>query len=211
MKKKREGWPRWAKILRNLLLAALLGFMIWDLWDQPTLSYTEDLRRRERMILFPEPAAEVEFNISGGMKYRVELADDMAVTSYPARGKFFTNANASVWRLKEGPHLLCVPLPVDLRDEAGQPMSYAAYVAVHPPEDAAAAVLTLHMEEGDYVIEGIREGEVFLFYARLEPDEDGRVSMGSFWFWLEKLAYELEFFDKDENSICQVSGQGKYA
>lgn len=205
MKKKRAPWPRWANILRNLLLAALLGVMIWDLWDQPTFSYMEDLRRRERKILFPEAENVVEFNISGGMKYRVEVTDDVAVTSYPARGRFFTNANASVRRLEEGPNLLCASMPVELRDEFGQPLGYAAYVAVHPPEDAAAAVLTLHVDEGDYVVEGIREGEVFLFYASPEPDEEGRVWMGSSWFWPEKLAYELVFFDEDGNSIFQVS------
>ena len=206
MKEKHKPWPRWAKVLRNLLLAALLGFMIWDLWDQPTFFYMTDLRRRERMMLFPEPEAVVEFNISGGMKYRVELSDDVAVTSYPTRGRFFTNANASVRRLEEGPCLLCASRPVDLRDEFGQPLSCAAYVAAHPPKDAAAAVLTLHMDEGDYVVEGVREGDVFLFYARPEPDEEGRVWMDSSWFWLESLVYELEFFDEDGSSICQISG-----
>ena len=206
MKKKRAPWPRWAKILRNLLLAALLGFMIWDLWDQPTFSYMTDLRRRERKMLFPEPESVVEFNISGGMKYRVELADDVAVTSYPARGKFFTNANASVRRLEEGPCLLYISRPVELQDEWGQPLSYTAYVAVHPPENAASAVLMQHMDEGDYVVEGIREGEVFLFYARPEPDEEGRIWMDIPGFWLENRVYELEFFDEDGNSICQISG-----
>ena len=205
MKKKRAPWPRWAKTLRNLLLAVLLGFMMWDLWDQPGFSYMEDLRRRERQMLFPEPEAVMEFSISGGMKYRIELTDDMAVTSYPVRGKFFTNANASTQPLKEGPYLLSVSRLVEWRDEVGQPMSYAAYVAVHPPEDAAAAVLTLHIDGGDYAVEGIREGASFVFYARPEPDENGIV-MGGNWHLLSKFTYELEFFDQDGGSISLISG-----
>ena len=206
MKKKRAPWPRWAKVLRNLLLTVLLGFMMWDLWDQPGFSYMEDLRRRERQMLFPEPEAVLEFSIFGGMKYRIELADDMAVTSYPVRGRFFTNANASTQPLKEGACLLSVSRPVELRDGAGQPMSCAAYAAVHPPEGAAAAELTLHIDGGDYAVEGVREGEAFLFYARPEPDERGLVSMGGSWFLLGDAAYELEFFDQDGGSISLISG-----
>ena len=156
MKKKRAPWPRWAKILRNLLLAALLGFMMWDLWDQPTFSYMEDLRRRERKMLFPEPEAVAEFNISGGMKYRVELTDDMAVTSYPAHGDFFTVANTSVLLLEEGPNLICISRFVELPDEAGQPMSYAAYAAAHPPKGAVSATLTLHNDGWDSERGGFR-------------------------------------------------------
>ena len=206
MRKRRAPWPRWAKVLRNLLLAVLLGFMMWDLWDQPTFSYMEDLRRRERQMLFPEPEAVVEFDISGGMKYRIELTDDMAVTSYPVRGRFFTNANASAQPLKEGTYLLSVSRPVEWRDETGQPMSCAAYVAVPPPEGAAAAELTLHIDGGNYVVEGIREGEAFLFCARPEPDEEGRVSLGGSWFLLGDSAYELEFFDQNGGSISLISG-----
>lgn len=206
MKKKRKSWPRWAKILRNLLLTVLLGVMIWDLWDQPSFSYAIALRRRERQMLLPEPEAAVEFKVSDHVKYRIELVDDIAITSNLYRGDFFAVANPSVRYLDEGPNLFIVPLTVDWRDEFGQPLSCAAYVAVHPPEDAAAAVLTLRVDDVSYVVEGIREGEFFLFYARPEPDENGHIAVNTPWFSLEELDYELEFFDEDGNGICQVSG-----
>ena len=59
MRKKRAPWPRWAKVLRNLLLAVLLGFMMWDLWGHPTFFYMTNLRRRERRALFPAGAETV--------------------------------------------------------------------------------------------------------------------------------------------------------
>lgn len=205
MKERRKPWPRWAKILRNLLLAALLGFMMWDLWDQPAFSYMADLRRRERKALFPEPEAIVEIDTARGRKYRIEQAGDMAVTSYPIRGAFFTVANASMHPLEEGPNLICVSVPVERPDEAGQPMTCTAYAAVRPPEDAAGAVLTLHIDGGDYVVAGIREGAFFLFYACPEPDENG-VVMGGNWHFLSEFTYELEFFNQDGSSISLISG-----
>ena len=206
MKKKRKSWPRWAKILRNLLLALLLGVMIWDLWDQPSFSCTMALRRRERQMLLPEPEAAVEFKVSEHVKYRIELADDIAITSHLYRGDFFAVANPSVRYLEEGPNLLIVPLAVERRDEFGQPLSHAAYAAVHPPENAAAAMLTLRADDASCAVEGIREGEFFLFYARPEPDENGHIAVNSSWLSPEELHYELEFLDGDGNSICRVSG-----
>ncbi|MDE7219395.1 MAG: hypothetical protein K2O45_07220 [Oscillospiraceae bacterium] len=200
MKEKRTPWPRWAKILRNLLLAVLLGFMMWDVWGHPTFFYMEDLRRRERRALFPEPEAVVELNTIGGVKYRIDVAEGMAVTSYPLRGDFFTNANASFHSLEEGPALLCVSRTAERPDEFGQPLTCAAYVAVHPPEDAAGAVLTLSNESAEHMVEGIREGDVFLFYDHEYATTGSALHMMGF------SSYELEFSDKDGNSICQVSG-----
>lgn len=207
MRKKRAPWPRWAKVLRNLLLAVLLGFMMWDLWGHPTFFYMTNLRRRERRALFPEAAETVvELDTAGGVKYRIEVTDGGAVTSYPVRGKFFVNANASFHRLEEGPDLLCLSRPVELPDEAGQPLTYAAYIAVQPPAGSADAVLTLHVDGGDYVAEGVWEDGILLFYARPEPDENGIVRMGGNWFSPNLFAYELEFFDQGGDSICVVSG-----
>ena len=211
MRKKRTPCPRWAKILRNLLLLALLGFLMWDTWDQPTFSYRADLRRTERECLIPEAVEVLEINTARGA-YRIELADDVAVTSYPTRGRFFASANVSVHPLQEGSGLLCVPLPVERVDEVGQPITFACYAAVRPPADAADAVLTLHMleddynEPGDYVFEGVQEGGAFLFYARPEPDEDGTVFMGSNWFLPGKFTYEVQFFDADGTKVGQISG-----
>ena len=35
MRKKRIPWPRWAKVIRNLLLVLFLGVFIWDLLGKP--------------------------------------------------------------------------------------------------------------------------------------------------------------------------------
>ena len=35
MRKKRIPWPRWAKVIRNLLLVLFLGVFIWDLLEKP--------------------------------------------------------------------------------------------------------------------------------------------------------------------------------
>ncbi len=206
MRNKHAPWPRWAKILRNLLLAALLGLMMWDLWDQPTFSYMADLRRSARQALFPEPDAVVELNTRIDGTYRIGVTDDMAITSYPLHGNFFTNANVSFHRLREGPDLLCVSTGVELPDEWGQPLTYAAYVAVRPPEDSVDAVLTLHIDGEDYVAEGVREENMFLFYARPEPGEDGTVFMGGSWFLLGQSAYEVQFFDANGTAVGQISG-----
>lgn len=207
MRKKRAPWPRWAKVLRNLLLVVLLGFMMWDLWDHPTFFYMTDLRRRERRALFPEAAETVvELDTAGGVKYRIEVTDGIAVTSYPRRGDFFTTANASFWKLKDGPDLICLSRPVELPDEFGQPLTYAVYAAVQPPAGSAGAVLTLHVDGGDYIAEGVWEDGLFLFYVRPEPDENGVVRMGGNWFSPGMFAYELKFFDQSGNSVCVVSG-----
>lgn len=207
MRKKRAPWPRWAKVLRNLLLVVLLGFMMWDLWDHPTFFYMTDLRRRERRALFPEAAETVvELDTAGGVKYRIEVTDGIAVTSYPRRGDFFTTANASFWKLKDGPDLICLSRPVELPDEFGQPLTYAVYAAVQSPAGSAGAVLTLHVDGGDYIAEGVWEDGLFLFYVRPEPDENGVVRMGGNWFSPGMFAYELKFFDQSGNSVCVVSG-----
>ena len=206
MKKKRAPWPRWAKILRNLLLSALLGFMMWDLWDQPTFSYMVDLRRSARQALFPEPDTVVELDTRIDGTYRIEVTDDMAITSYPRHGDFFTNANVSFHRLREGPDLLCVSTGVELPDEWGQPQLYAAYAVVHPPEGAAGAVLTLSNENVEHVVEGVREGDVFLFYDLPEPDENGRTSIGSALYLMGWSTYKVQFLDADGTAVGQISG-----
>ena len=74
MKKRRGPWPRWAKILRNILLTALLFFLMWDAWLWPTFSYRADLRRVERRMLFPEPEMTLELETFYGDLYRIDLA-----------------------------------------------------------------------------------------------------------------------------------------
>ena len=207
MKKKRTPWPRWAKILRNILLAALLGFLMWDVWDHPSFFYMADLRRVERQWLIPETEciAEISRGI-WGVDARIGWTEGAAVASFPRRGKFFTNAAAMPYLLTEGPNLIALPWSTGLQDRYGQPHSYACYVALQLPEDSASAVLTLHNEDGTYTVSSQREGDIFLFYAAPEPDENYISRMGSSWFYMGQFTYELEFYDENGNMIQEVSG-----
>lgn len=206
MRKQRTPWPRWAKTARNILLTALLGLLAWDAWGWPSLSFRADLRRAERRMLIPEPEAAVDLKLSYGNPYRIEVSGNVAVMAMSVKGSFFTTAYPARYILGEGPELLCVPFPVVSPDEFGQPVTCAAYAAVHPPEDAVSAVLELHNEDGDFAVEGVREGEIFLFYARPEPDSDGYVSVGGSWFRPERFTYELAFYDGDGNILRKISG-----
>ena len=57
MRKKRIPWPRWAKVIRNLLLVLFLGVFIWDLLGKP-LPHEAALRRLERQYLIPADRLE---------------------------------------------------------------------------------------------------------------------------------------------------------
>lgn len=207
MKKKRTPWPRWAKILRNILLTALLGFLMWDLWGQPTFTYMASLRRLERQFLIPKTECVAEISRSvWGADVRIGLTEGAAIASIPTRGKFFTNATAESYTLTYGPNLIALPWSVGFPDEAGQFNSYACYIALQPPEDSVSAVLTLHNTDGTCTVSSQRENDIFIFYARPEPDEHGRVSMDWTWFGMGQFTYEVEFFDDNGDMIQEISG-----
>lgn len=204
MRKKRNAWPRWAKILRNSLLAALLGLLMWDAWDQPYLTFRGDLRKKERQMLFPEREFSAELK-TPYHSYKIKQEDNAVLIAEDCRGRFFSSAQVRCL-LCEKPALFCFSLPILQHDKSGQPVSCAAYAAFQPPEDSAGAVLTLHNNAGDFAVEGVREENMFLFYARPDPDEKGTVSMDSSWFREGYFTYELTFFDKNGNRMEEIRG-----
>ncbi|MDE7260850.1 MAG: hypothetical protein K2N78_02130, partial [Oscillospiraceae bacterium] len=91
MKHKRKPWPRWAKIVRNILLAILLACLTWDAWDRPTISAQAALRKKERQMLCPESTAAVEIKDMGRPSHWVVQPDGLAMVFQAAKGDFFTN------------------------------------------------------------------------------------------------------------------------
>lgn len=207
MKQKRKPWSRRAKIVRNLLLAALLGLMMWDAWGWPSFSFHADLRRRERQMLFPEPEAAVELELFYGNPFRVEVAENKAVMSMATRGSFFTVAHPSIYALREGPDLLAIPYTICVRDEAGQRQEWAVYAAFHPPEGSDRAALTIYNEARKLVLtaEGEQDGDVFWFYI-------GREYLVELWTGRENetlpegYTYELAFYDGDNDILQEITG-----
>lgn len=206
MKQKRKPWSRRAKIVRNLLLAALLGLMMWDAWGWPSFSFHADLRRRERQMLFPEPEAAVELELFYGNPFRVEVAENKAVMSMATRGSFFTVAHPSIYTLREGPDLLAIPYTICVRDKAGQRQEWVVYAAFHPPEGSDRAALTIYSDTGNLLLtaEGVREEQMFLFYTHPEEVE----------LWAARLhetlpegyTYKLAFYDGDNDILQEITG-----
>lgn len=211
MKKKRTSWPRWAKTARNFLLALLLGLVIWNQLGAP-LPYTAALRRVERQQLLPKMDHRVDTSrgYRGGGSIRFEWTEGAAVTSLylpaDARLTYFYDPFTIPRRLAEGPSLISVPCFVSLRDEMGQPTSHAVYAAVFPPANSVTADLTLHNRVGTFTVSAQREDDAFIFYARPEPDENGRRSMGSEWYSLEEFTYELTFYSETGEVVGGISG-----
>ena len=187
MRKKRTPWPRWAKIVRNLLLVLLLSIFIWDLLEKP-LPREAALRRLERQYLIPETdrSTEVPQGYWGGSQ-RIDWNAWAAVSSIQARkaqpyNYYYPIAN--VYRLTEGPDLLALPWSTLLPgDGVGTMDTYAVYAVIEPPEDSVTAELTLHGGK-TFTASGQREDGVWIFYVPSEVND-------------EQTAYELMFYDAD--------------
>lgn len=211
MKKKRNPWPRWAKTTRNFLLVLLLGLVIWNQLGTP-LPYTAALRRAERQQLLPKMDHRVDIprGYRGAGSIRIEWTEGAAVTALylpaDARLTYFYDPFTRPRRLTEGPSLISVPYFPVLRDEMGQPTSHAVYAVVFPPADSVTAELTLHNRVGTFTVSAQREDDAFIFYARPEPDENGRRSMGSEWYSPEEFTYELTFYSETGEVVGEISG-----
>lgn len=188
MRKKRTPWPRWAKIVRNLLLVLLLSIFIWNLLEKP-LPREAALRRLERQYLIPETDRSVEVSRGyWGGSQRIDWNAWAAVSSIQARkaqpyNYYYPIAN--VYRLTEGPDLLALPWSTLLPgDGVGTMDTYAVYAVIEPPEDSVTAELTLHGDGGVFTASGQREDGVWIFYVPSEAND-------------EQTAYELMFYDAD--------------
>lgn len=208
MKQKRRAWPRWAKVTRNLLLAALLGLMVWEQLDKP-LPYEAAVRRVERQFLIPE--TEHHLTLSRGMwgtDMQLDWTEGAALVCYAAKTHYFfdfgiNNPYGTPYRLTEGTNL--IPMPVSVLLFEGEMRVYVAYVAVQPPEESVSAVLTLHNEYGTFTAESTREEDVFVFYIP-PPEEDGTIHTGDAWSNEEKYSYELVFRDSAGEVVETISG-----
>ena len=187
MRKKSAPWPRWAKIVRNLLLVLFLGIFIWDLLEKP-LPREAALRRLERQYLIPETdrSTEVPQGYWGGSQ-RIDWNACAAVVSIQARkaqpyNYYYPIAN--VYRLTEGPNLLALPWPtLSPGDAAGTMDTYAVYAAIDPPESSVTAELTLHGGK-TFTASGQWEDGVWIFYVPSEAND-------------EQTSCELMFYDAD--------------
>ena len=197
MKKKRAPQPYWVKFLRNLAAAFLLLAIVWNVLDI-SLPAVAEFRRLERQSLAPpsEIAAVIPTGEPFSPRIWLGFGEGWAVAGTPYRLSR-TLSDSRIYSLSDGSALIPLPQTVARPDGAGHPQFHAAYAALCPPSDAARAILTLHNEDGDFMVEGVREGAVFLFYARPAPDGAGRVSIGRSWFQPELFTYELAFFDEN--------------
>ena len=206
MRKKRTPWPRWAKIVRNLLLVLLLSIFIWDLLGKP-LPHEAALRRLERQYLIPETDRSVEISRGyWGGNMRIDWTEGAAMASMRVRREvqpryyYFYHPFSEIYRLTEGPNLLALLWSAHLPSGvAGTIESYHVYAAIDPPEDSVTAELTLHGDGGAFTASGQKEDGSYIFYVPLELD-DGLT------------AYELMFYDADGGLLDVVmSGGGKGA
>ena len=156
MKKKRAPRPYWVKFLRNLAAAFLLLAIVWNVLDI-SLPTTAGFRRLERQSLSPpsEIAAAVPTGDPFAPKVLIGLGQGWAVAGapYPLSSAL---SDLDIYPLSDGPALIPLPQTVARPDNAGHPQFYAAYAALCPPSDAARAVLTLHNEDRDFMVEGVR-------------------------------------------------------
>lgn len=187
MRKKRIPWPRWAKVIRNLLLVLFLGVFIWDLLGKP-LPREAALRRLERQYLIPEMDRSIEVSRGyWGGNQRIDWNECAAMVSIQARkappyNYYYPTAN--VYRLMEGPDLLALPWSTLLPgNEVGTMDIYAVYAAIRPPQDSVTAELTLHGGK-TLTVSGQKEDDIYIFYVPSESN-DGQA------------AYELKFYDAD--------------
>lgn len=203
---KRKRWPYWARALRNLLLAFALLVTVWDITGL-SLPGRLEFRRLERQALAPpsEIIADIPTRDPSSPHILIGLTEKWAMVGIP-HWRSRDLSDSDICPLADGPTLICFGHSVGVPDWAGQVKSHAAYAALRPPEGSARAVLSLHNNAGDFSAEGIREGEIFLFYIRPEPDEAGRVALHSYWFSPDQYTYNLSFLDATGNIIHQISG-----
>lgn len=208
-KSRRTPWPRWAKTVRNLLLFLLLALTAWTRLGKP-LPYGLAVRRAARQSLTPEMAhhAETSRGIGGGC-FRIDWTEGTAMTSTyiptAARLPYFYTPYVTPYDLTDGPNLLPFPWTATffMTDTLE---TYAVFAALFPPENGASAVLTLHNNSGTFTVPGRREDEIFIFYARPEPEDDGSRHWDSSWFSLDEFTYELTFYDEAGKIVGEAAG-----
>lgn len=199
--KKRPRWPYWARSLRNLLIAAVLLVIVWELMEMPLPGRLE-FRRLERKALAPysEIIAVIPTRDPFCPHILIGLTDEWAMvgTPYSISNRL---SDSDIYPLNDGPTLICLKHSVGVPDWAGQVISHAAYAALRPPEGSTAASLTLHNADGDFMAEGVRNETIFLFYFRSDD-----IKVQNHLLSPIEYTYELTFFDEDGTLIQTISG-----
>lgn len=207
MKCRHTPWPRRAKIVRNLVIVFILSLTVWTQLGKP-LPYEPSIRRMARQSLVPAMDRHAEITTDlWYQKMRIDWTDGAAMASmyvHPeARPDLYPYyLNAFQYHLTGGPNLVAFPWPVIISDTNLPLSSYAVYAVLFPPEGSAAAALTLHNNSGTYTVTGERDDEIFVFYARPDPDADGGRRMDSSWFFTQDFTYELTFYDETGKEVA---------
>lgn len=214
MKKKHKGWPRWAKVARNLLLTLLFALTVWSQLGKP-LPYNADIRRLERQHLIPktEHSVEIPDSYFGAYSSQIDWTEGAAIVSAPARhglNNWIPTVIANPVSLEDGTSLIPIPWTKVRYVFNGSNQRWetsAVYAAVFPPEGSVNASLTVHNNAGEFTASSQRENDAFIFYVKAGPvDEDGNVHMDSSWFSTEFFHYELLFYDEAGEVVGEISG-----
>ena len=185
MTEKRAPWPRWAKTVRNLLLALLLGFLIWGQLGKPLPTREMELHRRERQELVDRSTVVFSCESEGER----ELGDPVMLVGVSKRTVQTSSRThkLNIWPKNPAGATLVV-LPSELEYE---PVLVAGLVAVEPPAEAETARLAVSLSGGVETVNGEKSGEVFLFRLK----ETGDQPLDGLFHTTELPPYTLEFFD----------------
>lgn len=157
---------RW-RILRNLLLAALLLFLIWRGKDYPLPTQEMELHRWERQTLREESKViwTYDWGAEGDWDMLVGVSRN-ALTVSRGRYSYFSLP-------RNGDRATLVPLPTYTRYLYEDACRFApGLLAVDPPAGAERARLTVEVSldqpayRETYESEGERQGDVFLFQIK---------------------------------------------
>ena len=191
MKELFRPWPRWAKIVRNLTVTALLALFLWAYLGTP-LTVKGELRRFERQCLLPRGEIVLEPSTDARLVPTVYVSiSDVAVVTVD-ENKFVHTVDPLTGN---GPELF--PLRTTaLWVSNGQVYSAYAYILVHPPEGASGAVLTVTNRVSAYTAEGKLINGVYLF---IMPPSRGDDKSSADWWEPEGYTWEITYYDEQGN------------
>lgn len=181
------------RAIRNLLLTALVLTVLWWYWRCPLPTPGMELHRGERQNLLDR--STIVFSCeSEGERISGDRMMLVGVSKHTVQTRSRTHP-FNVWpKNPDGATLVVLPSELQYR-----PTMIVGLVAAEPPALAVRARLTLDMtayEQGVvYMVEGERDGEVFLF--RLEEPPEREQVLTNLFHTTDLPPYSLEFFGAD--------------
>ena len=174
-----------------------LPFTVWTQLGRP-LPYEAALRRTARQYLMPRMEYHAEISqLYWPGSIRMDWTEGAAMLSIPVEPlytRFFHYPAVEPIPLTKGTNLIASPwMAFPNPDLAG---ASAIYIAVFPPEDSGAATLTLYKDDETFIAAAPRDGDIYVFYISLEPDENGVTTIEPIWYGVEERAYELTFYNE---------------